>query len=166
MEVKPVEIEKNAGILSVILGLIFIVFPMFSSNLVSIIIGLSLIFFGVSEAYMSFVIRHETGYAAIAGTIIGIISIIVGLLFIFYIDALSFMVGLEFYVVGIIMILFGIIALLTKTERFSVFTSLLVLVMGFVLIGLGLFAINQPIYVAIIIGVVLIIEGLTLILGE
>ena len=156
-------LEKSAGILSVILGLIFIVFPMFSSNLASIIIGLSLIFFGISAAYMNFSMRRETGYISIAGLIIGIIAIIFGFIFIFYIDALSFLVGLEFYIVGIIMILFGITALLSKSKKFSTFTSILVLVMGIVLIALGSLAIDQPVYVAIIIGVVLIIEGLTMI---
>ena len=48
--------------------------------------------------------------------------------------------------------------------RFSTFTSILVLIMGIVAIALAAFAVSQPIYIAIIIGVVLIIEGIAMIL--
>ena len=41
------EVNKIGGILSVLLGLIFVIFPMFSASVVSIIIGLSLLFFGI-----------------------------------------------------------------------------------------------------------------------
>lgn len=157
-------VEKNAGILSVVLGLIFIIFPMFSAELVSIIVGLSLLFFGISAAFMGFNMRKQTGYFGIAILIIGIIAIIFGFLFIFYIDALSFLIGLQFYIVGFIMIVFGITGLLSKMTRFSTFTSILVLLMGIVAIALAAFATSQPIYIAIIIGIVLIIEGIAMIL--
>ena len=42
------ETGKIAGIVSIVLGLMFIVFPMFSSELVSAIVGVSLIFLGIS----------------------------------------------------------------------------------------------------------------------
>lgn len=155
-------VEKTAGMISVILGLIFIIAPMFSSGLVSVIIGLSMIFFGICAAYMGFETRRETGYLGIGILIIGIIAVIFGILFIFYIDALSFIIGLEFYVVGFIMIIFGIISLISRMKRIPAFTSILVLVMGIVMIALAAFAIEQPIFIAILIGVVLIIQGLSM----
>lgn len=157
-------VEKSAGILSIIVGLIFIIFPMFSAEFVSIIVGLSLLFFGISAAFMGFNMRKQTGYVGIAIMIIGIIAIIFGFLFIFYIDALSFLIGLQFYIVGFIMIVFGITGLLSRMNRFSAFTSILVLLMGIVAIALAIFASSQPIYIAIIIGIVLIIEGIAMIL--
>lgn len=157
-------VEKNAGILSIIVGLIFIIFPMFSASLVSVIVGLSLIFFGISAAFMGFNMRHETGYFGIGILIIGIIAAIFGILFIFYIDALSFLIGIQFYIVGFIMIIFGIMGMISRMTRFSAFTSILVLIMGIVMIALGVFAIDQPVYIAIIIGIVLIIEGISMIL--
>ena len=45
------ESNKNMGLLSIILGLIFIIFPMISEAVISIIIGLSLLFFGISAVY-------------------------------------------------------------------------------------------------------------------
>lgn len=159
------EITKGAGILSVILGLIFILFPMFSAGLVSVIVGLSLLFFGISTAFMGWNMRD--GINNTAGNIIliiGIIAIIFGFLFIFYIDALSFLIGIQFYIVGFIMIIFGIIGLFSRMNRMSPFTSILVLLMGIIAIVLAAFAMDQPIYIAIIIGIVLIIEGIMMIL--
>ena len=98
--------------------------------------------------------------------IIGIIAVIFGFLFIFYIDALSFLVGIQFYIVGIIMIVFGITGLVSQSNHVSKFSSILVLIMGIVAIALGAFAQSEPIYLAIIIGVVLIIEGIAWLLTD
>jgi uncharacterized membrane protein HdeD (DUF308 family) len=95
---------------------------------------------------------------------IGIISVILGFLFIFYLDAISFLVGMQFYIVGFIMIVFGIAGLFSKVTRVSTFSSLLVLIMGILAIALAIFAISQPVYIAIIIGIVLIIEGAALLI--
>lgn len=148
-----------------ILGLIFIIFPMFSSDLISIIVGLSLLYFGICTAFMGFNMKRDFDNTIPNITIIiGIIAIIFGFLFLFYINALSFITGIQFYIVGFIMIVFGITGLISKMNRISAFTSILVLIMGIVAIALAIFALNQPIYIAIIIGVVLIIEGITMIL--
>ncbi len=158
-------INRGAGILSIILGLIFILFPMFSSELVSVIVGLSLLFFGISAAFMGWNMRD--GINNTSGNIIliiGIIAVIFGFLFIFYIDALSFLIGIQFYLVGFIMIIFSIAGIFSRMNRFSTFTSIFVLLMGIVAIALAAFAMNQPIYIAIIIGVVLIVEGIMMIL--
>lgn len=52
-------LNKSAGILSIILGLIFIIFPMFSAELISTIVGLSLLFFGVSAVFMGWNMRKS-----------------------------------------------------------------------------------------------------------
>ena len=157
--------QKAAGIFFLVLGLIFILFPMFSIGLVSIIVGLSLVFFGISAAFMGYTLKDNKG-VAIAIIIIGIISIILGLLFMFYINAISFLVAFQFYIVGFIMILFGITGLISRASKISNFTSILVLLMGIVAIALAVFAGNNPLYLAIIIGVVLIIEGVAYLLDD
>ena len=157
--------QKAAGIFFLILGLIFILFPMFSIGLVSIIVGLSLVFFGISAAFMGYTLK-DNKVVAIAIILIGIISIILGLLFMFYINAISFLVAFQFYIVGFIMILFGITGLISRASKISNFTSILVLLMGIVAIALAVFAGNNPLYLAIIIGVVLIIEGVAYLLDD
>ncbi len=64
------------------------------------------------------------------------------------------------------MIAFGIIGLISKVTKVSTFASILVLIMGIVAIALAAYAINQPVYIAIIIGIVLIIEGVNLFLFD
>ncbi|MDO5832830.1 DUF308 domain-containing protein [Methanobrevibacter sp.] len=157
--------QKAAGIFFLVLGLIFILFPMFSIGLVSIIVGLSLVFFGISAAFMGYTLK-DNKVVAIAIILIGIISIILGLLFMFYINAVSFLVAFQFYIVGFIMILFGITGLISRASKISNFTSILVLLMGIVAIALAVFAGNNPLYLAIIIGVVLIIEGVAYLLDD
>lgn len=160
------DVNKGAGILSIVLGLIFILFPMFSSGLVSVIVGLSLLFFGISSVYLGYNMRNEFDLYSKTTIIIGIIAIIFGFLFIFYIDALSFLIAIQFYIVGFIMIIFGISGLISRMGPISTFTSILVLIMGVIAIALAAFSINQPVYIAIIIGIVLIIEGVALILSN
>lgn len=160
------ETTRMAGILSIVLGLIFIIFPMFSAGLVSLIVGLSLLFFGISAAFLGWNMRNEVeNVSSLIILAIGILAIIFGFLFIFYIDALSFLIGLQFYIVGFIMIIFGIAGLLSNVSRTSIFSSVLVLIMGILAIGIAIFTIEQPIYIAIIIGIALIIEGIFLLTG-
>lgn len=160
-------VTRFAGILSIILGLIFIIFPMFSAGFVSVIVGLSLLFFGISAIFLGWNMRR--GFNDLFPTItmvIGLIAVIFGFLFIFYIDALSFLIGVQFYIVGFIMIVFGIAGLLANTHHISTFSSLLVLIMGIIAIAIAVFTVEQPISIAIIIGIVLIIEGISFILMD
>ena len=75
------ESNQISGLLSIILGLIFIICPIFSTAFLSIIIGLSLVFFGLASIL--------AGFKA-ANIIVGILAILVGLIFVFNITALSF----------------------------------------------------------------------------
>ena len=149
--------EKATGLITIIVGLLLMIFPMFSSEMISVIVGLSLIFLGLSITITG--LRSDSSNSKNIMLVTGILAIIFGLLFIFFIDSLSFLVGLQFYIVGFIMIVFGLTDLFSKMSRVPAFSSILILVMGIVLIALGTFSLNQPIFIAIIIGVVLIIEG-------
>jgi uncharacterized membrane protein HdeD (DUF308 family) len=162
MEVTPMESNKGMGLFSIILGLIFIIFPMISEEVVSIIIGLSLLFFGISAIFTGFDMKkYANNTHANLFIVIGIIVAILGFLFIFYIDALSFLVGIQFYLIGFILIIFGIAGLLSRPGTLlSLLTSILVIIMGIFAVALAAFAMAQPIYIAIIIGIILIIEGL------
>ena len=159
--------NKGMGLFSIILGLIFIIFPMISESLISIIIGFSLLFFGISAAYTGWDMKkYANNMYANLFIAIGIIAAIFGFLFIFYIDALSFLIGIEFYLIGFILIIFGIAGLLSRAGTVSLLTSILVIVMGIIAIALAAFAMAQPIYIAIIIGAILIIEGLMILFIE
>ena len=156
--------EKTSGLITIIVGLLLMIFPIFSSDFISVIVGLSLIFFGLSVLVTG--LRSDTSNSKTMMIVIGIVAIIFGILFLFFIDSLSFLVGLQFYIVGFIMIVFGITGLFSKKSRVSAFSSILVLIMGIVLIALGVYSLNQPIFIAIIIGAVLIIEGVVQLISD
>ena len=157
--------EKTAGVATIIIGLLLIIFPMFFSELISIIVGLSLLFFGISTIFMGYNLKHDMDLVRKVTMAIGIISVIVGLLFLFCINYLSFLVSLQFYIVGFIMLVFGITGLLYRVNTSTIITSIIVLLMGILSIGLAIFALNQPIYISIILGIGLVIEGVTFLLN-
>lgn len=159
--------KKTLGLISIIIGLIFIVFPIFSSDLISVIVGLSLLFFGISAVFFGWNMRNTYNYMlSNTALIIGILSVIFGFLFLFYIDALPFLVSIQFYIVGFIMIIFGITGFLSRVNNISNFTSILVFLMGIVAIALAIFAQSQPIFITMVLGAVLIFEGLGLYVSD
>lgn len=146
------ESNQISGILSILLGLIFIICPIFSTAALSIFIGLSLIIFGIA-----FIL---SGFSAV-NIIIGILAILVGLVFAFNITALSVLFGLQFYVIGIIMILAGIVGLISDSQ-ISKIASVLMIILGIISFAFGGFSIGQPLFAAVLIGVALIVQGVRL----
>ena len=146
------ESNQISGLLSIILGLIFLICPIFSTAFLSILIGLSLVFFGIAFILSEF---------SAVNIIVGILAILVGLIFVFNITALSFIFGLQFYIIGILMIIAGIAGLITDS-KFGKIASVLMIILGIISFALGGFSIDQPLFAAVIIGVALIIQGVRL----
>ncbi len=142
---------KISGIFAIILGLLFIIFPIISTGTVSIIMGLSLLFFGIA-----IIVTDFTGLNILAG----ILAIIFGLLFMFAINALSFLVGFQFYIIAILMIIAGVTGLFS--DKVSNWSSLAIILLGIIEIALAALAIAQPIYAAVLVGISLIIQGVNL----
>ena len=146
--------ERNqaSGILSIILGLIFIICPVFSTLALTVLIGLSLIFLGI--------VLILSGFTAF-NIIIGILAIIVGAAFTFNIAALAILFSLQFYVIGILLILAGIVGLFSGPQM-SKIASILIIIFGIISCALGGLSIDQPLFAAILIGVSLIVKGVSL----
>ena len=146
------ESNQISGVLSIILGLIFIICPIFSTAFLSILIGLSLVFFGIA-----FILSE---FSAI-NIIVGILAILVGLVFVFNIAALSFIFGLQFYIIGILMIIAGIVGIFSDSQ-FGKIASVFIILLGIISIALGGLSIDQPLFAAVLIGVALIAQGVRL----
>ena len=58
--------EKILGLLYIIFGLLFVIYPIFSSALLSMIIGFSLVCFGLSSICMGIVFTEITLYKYLA----------------------------------------------------------------------------------------------------
>ena len=70
------DFKQIFGILLVILGLIFIIFPIFSAQAISIIVGVSLLFFGFASIVNGFSVWNMLTHFSAVNIIMGIISII------------------------------------------------------------------------------------------
>ena len=142
------ESRKIFAIISIIIGLIFIIFPMFSANLISILIGAA-----------GIISKDISPAVSTVSAIFGVVMIILGLAFIFGTNAISFLVGLQFYIVGFMLIIASVIGLLGGAE-INKTGSLVGLVLGIVILFIAVFAANNPILITIILGIALIAHGI------
>ena len=153
------ESNKILAIISIIIGLIFIIFPIFSANLISILIGAAVLIFGIGLAYTGIISKDISPAVSTVSAIFGVVMIILGLAFIFGTNAISFLVGLQFYIVGFMLIIASVIGLLGGAE-INKTGSLVGLVLGIVILFIAVFAANNPILITIILGIALIAHGI------
>lgn len=156
--------NKYLGIVLILLGLIFMAFPVFSSVLFSVLVGTGLMLLGIATILLGVNIRHESGLVSALTIILGIIGMVIGILFVFYLDAVSILVSLEFYIIGAIMLVIGICGLITKGDAKAKISAVLIIFLGIISFLIAVFALAQPIYIAILIGIVLILDGLLLLM--
>ena len=154
------EANKMLSIITIIIGLIFIIFPLFSANLISILIGASILIFGISLAYTGIISKDISGAFSSVAAIFGVVMIILGLAFIFGTNALSFLVGLQFYLVGFMLIVVAILGLLAGSD-INRMGSVISLVLGIVVLFIAAFAASNPELITIILGIALIAYGVS-----
>ena len=152
--------KKVLGILFIILGLVFVIYPMYSAGAVSWIAGIALIAFGFASIIDGFSVWSMMTHASLLNILLGICAILFGLLFIYKIDALSFLVGYQFFLIAFVLIFVGIFGIFFALDTISRIISLLVLILGIIAFYLAFASIAQPLYVAIIVGICLIMEGI------
>lgn len=153
------DFRKILGILFIILGLIFIVYPMYSASVVSLVVGFCLITFGFAELISGFYTWSIIRYIAVSKMILAIIAIMLGIMFLYEIDALSFLVGFKFYIIAFVMIFVGILGLVMESTL-SKLASILILIMGVIAVFLALYSIAEPLYATILVGICLILDGI------
>lgn len=151
------------GILLIIFGLIFAIYPTYSAGAVSFIAGISLIAFGFAAIIDGFSLWSMMAHISGIEILLGMLAMLFGLLFIYNIDALSFLVSFQFYLIAFILIFIGILGLFSGSETISKLTSILIIILGIIAIFLAAFSLAQPLYVAIIVGICLIMQGITFI---
>ena len=152
------------GILAILLGLIVIAFPLISVLVLSSIVGIGLIFIGVWLLAQSFEIWSSNKGVSIAALILGILGIIVGIGLFGKIVAFSILVGLIIYIGGLFLIISGIISLVSGQGSAGRWGGLLGIILGILYIIVGVYALN-PLYLAFIIGLWLILTGLFMIIA-
>lgn len=154
------ESNKILSIIAIVIGLIFIIFPMFSANLISILIGASVLIFGIVLAYAGIISKEISPAFSTVAAVFGVVMIILGLAFIFGTNAVSFLVGLQFYIVAFMLIIASVIGLVggSPLNRTG---SIVGLVLGIVVLFIAMFAANHPELITIILGIALVVFGLS-----
>ena len=153
--------RKILGFLFIILGLLFMIYPVYSAEAVSLIAGISLIAFGIASIIDGFSIFSMMTHFSAVNILLGICAILLGVLFIYEIDALSFIIGFQFYLIAFVLMFIGIVGMFKGIESLSRLASVLILILGIIAVFLASFSIAQPLYTAIIVGICLVLYGIT-----
>lgn len=153
------------GILAILLGLVVIAFPLLSVFIVSDLVAIGIIFVGVWLLAQSVVTWGENKGISIAALILGILGIVVGIGLFGKIFAFSILVGMVIYIGGLLLIFSGILSLLSGKGSGGRWGGILGIVLGILYIIVGLYALN-PFYLALLIGLWLILTGLFMIIGS
>ncbi|HMK53878.1 MAG TPA: DUF308 domain-containing protein [Methanobacteriaceae archaeon] len=157
-----VQMSSILGVLAILLGVLVMVFPLAGVFTASVITGLGILFLGIWFLVLSFGIWDENKFASIAYIILGVLAIVVGIGLFGNVLAFSFLAALWFYVGGFFLLITGILGFFAREGTIPRGGSGLMVLMGVVYIILGLYAFN-PFYLAIIIGITLILDGVAVI---
>ena len=145
------------GILGIILGIIVIVFPLISVFTVNAIAGIGIIFIGIWILLKS--LKNDSISAGVAGLIVAVFAIMMGIVFIGDIKAFEFFSFIALYIVGFFVALAGLESLISGKGLKGKGVGVLGIIIGILLVVLGSFAAN-PLVLAALIGAFLIIAGL------
>ncbi|AXV38637.1 MAG: hypothetical protein CIT01_10670 [Methanobacterium sp. BRmetb2] len=149
------------GILFIILGILVIAFPLISVFTVSVLAGFAILFLGIWFLAHSFDTWHKSKAASIVNLLLAIFAIIIGIGMFGNILAFSFLASLWLYISGFFLILAGVIGLVTREAKINKGTAVLGIILGIIYLILGIYALD-PLYLAIIIGIWLIVDGFAL----
>lgn len=145
------------GIISIILGLIVIIFPLISVFTLSHIAGVGLIFLGIWFIIQSF--KSESLAIGAVNLIISIFSIMLGLIFIADIKTFQLFIFLAVYIVGFLLALAGISSLLSGEGAKGKVIGVLGIIVGILFVIMGAFMGNTFVSAALI-GGFLILAGI------
>ena len=152
--------KKLLGILFIILGLLFVVYPFYSSQAVSWIAGICLIAFGFAFIIDGFSVWSMMAHVSVIKILLGMLAMLLGLMFIYEIDALSFILAFHFYLIAFVLIFIGIAGIIYGLDNISRIASVLILILGIVAIFCAFYSLAEPLYAAIIVGICLVLEGI------
>jgi membrane protein HdeD len=146
------------GILAIILGLMVIAFPLISVFTFSVLAGMGVLILGIWFLVQAFSVWENSKGVSIAYLILGIIAIIAGIGLVGNILALSFLASFILYLAGFFLFISGVITLFTGEGGSAKGVGVLGILIGIIYLILGLYA-WDPFYLALLIGIWLIISG-------
>ena len=148
------------GILAIILGILVIAFPLISIFTASVLAGLGILFLGIWLFVKSFETWSTSKGIGAVQLIIGILAIIVGIGLFGNILAFSFLVAFWLYLAGFFLLISGLFSIFGASTA-NKGAGGVGIILGILYIILAFYAFN-PFYLALLIGIWLIIDGIAL----
>ncbi|MBR3140243.1 MAG: DUF308 domain-containing protein [Methanobrevibacter sp.] len=155
---------KFISILAMLLGLLMIVLP--ASGLIALgdLIGLSILLISIYLLIMGVTIIDYNKVGAILNLILGTALLILSILLIFVPSLVGFLASITLYLAGIMLIIAGLISLINnRSTKWGFYTGIIGVVLGVIYIIIGTY-INNPIILGALIGIWLILGGISNIL--
>lgn len=148
------------GIITIVVGIIILAFPYLSQTFLSFIFGLIFIILGIY--YFIRGCGEWSSYAthSLTKIFLSILSVILGICLIGNIQLFDAIFGLIFWIVGLIMVIFAILNIYYREYGPLRATAIIMLILGIITIILGCLSWLNPFYVALILAISLILDGL------
>jgi membrane protein HdeD len=156
------ENQKILGIIAIILGILVIAFPLFSELVLSVIAGLGFAILGIYYILAGSHSWSISKWTSVAYIILGIVALIFGFMLLFNVYLFEVLIGIYIYITGFMLLFSGILGMVYKEQSIGIAGSAGMLIMGILVLILGFLALNNPLYVAFLIGLSLIFDGVTL----
>lgn len=155
--------DKNIllGILAIILGILVIAFPLLGVFTANILAGFAIFLLGVWFISQSLGTWEESKGSSIVSLILGIMALILGIGLFGDIAAFSLLASFWLFLVGFFLIFSGITSFFVREGTIGKGVGGLGVILGILYIILASYAWN-PYYLALIIGIWLIIDGIAL----
>jgi len=152
---------KTSGLILIVLGLIIIAFPLLGILPFSLLLGISVLFLGMGLLIAGVIGIRASTTMGVVELILGIIAIICGIGLFGHILLFSFLASIWLYFVGFFLIISGIMSLFAKEGTAGKGSGGMGIILGILYIILGTYA-WDPYYLALLIGIWLIIDGIAL----
>ena len=151
---------KFISLLSIILGMLIIIFPVMGVIGVSSLIGLSVLLISIYLLVIGVAIMDYNKTGSILDLALGLILLLLSICMIFDPALLGFLAEITLYLAGIILILVGLASLINnRTSRYGFYIGIIGVVLGLLYIIIGTF-IENPIVLGSLIGIWLIASGI------
>lgn len=154
---------KIPGLISLILGILVILFPVFSVFTLSVLTGVAVLFVAIWLFLLGSGTWKVNRGAGVLYILLGVLGVIVAATIAGNVAFFSFLAAFWIYITGIILIIAGITALFSREHRAGRAAAISVVVLGFIYIILGIF-VSNPVFLAFLIGLSLVIDGIGLLM--
>lgn len=147
------------GLVAIILGILVIVFPLFSLLTASIIAGLGIVFLGIWILATSLDLADKDFLRSFILLLIGISGVMLGIGIIGRIAAFELLISLSMYIAGVYLIISGILSIFDHRYTKARGLGGLGIILGFLVMILSFLTWNLY-HLAVLIGLGLILYGL------